>query len=329
MVEYYAQRASVPGTLLISEATAVNSRSAALPNTPGLYTEEQINSWKPITKAVHEKGSYIYVQLQIVGRSARPGAVKRGADVFGPSDIPVSSENPIPRPLREEEILQFIQDYRQAAENAIKAGFDGVEIHGANGYLIDQFSQDISNQRTDGWGGSIEKRARFGIEISKAIAEAIGADRVGYRVSPWSKHHGMGMEDPVPQFTYLAHELKKLKLAYLHIVEARIKGNADVDSQESIEWLVDAWENVTPVIVAGGYTLESSKEALDKTYRDKDVLIAFGRAFVSNPDLPFRLEKGLPIAKHIRELFYEVGKPEGYTDYPMSAAFIQQATLEA
>ncbi|EXJ78577.1 hypothetical protein A1O1_08978 [Capronia coronata CBS 617.96] len=321
LVDFYAQRASTPGTLLITEACAVCVRAAVWPNTPGIYTHEQIEKWKPVTKAVHDKGSYIFMQLWMTGRAARPLAVLRGAEVVSSSDIPWSEDDAVPRPLREEEILQFIQDFRQAGINAIEAGFDGVEIHGANGYLVDQFTQDVCNKRTDAWGGTIENRARFGIEVAKALADAIGADRVGFRISPWNRHHGMRMDDPIPQFTYLLQELRKLKLAYLHIIEARVAGLFDTNQTDSIDLFVDAWNNTSPVIIAGGYTPDSAKQTVDGKYVDKDVLIAFGRPFISNPDLPFRIKKGIPLTKYIRELFYEVLQPEGYTDYKFSKEF--------
>ncbi|OIW22558.1 NADH:flavin oxidoreductase/NADH oxidase family protein [Coniochaeta ligniaria NRRL 30616] len=317
MVEYYAQRAAAPGTLLISEATSVSPRSTALPSTPGLFTAEQIEAWKPITAAVHARGSYIFAQLWICGRAARAGAVRRGAEVVSASDVPLdAADAPVPRPLTEPEILQLIDDYRTASVNAIGAGFDGVEIHGANGYLVDQFTQDVSNRQTDAWGGSVEKRARFGIEVARAVVGAIGADRVGYRVSPWSRHHSMRMEDPVPQFSYLVTQLRELKLAYLHVIEARVMGNADSEGRESIKFLVDIWGRTSPVIVAGGYDEASAREAIETVYLGADVLVGFGRAFISNPDLPRRIQNGLPLAKYNRDLFYEVLEPRGYTDYP-------------
>lgn len=316
MIEYYTQRASVPGSLLITEATSVSPRSAAQPNTPGLWTEEHITAWRRITDAVHSKGSYIFVQLWMCGRASRPGAVKRGAQVVSAGNIPVNADSPVPRPLSEEEIDDCISEFRQAGVNALEAGFDGVEIHGANGYLVDQFTQDISNDRKDQWGGSVENRARFGIQVAQALADAIGPQRVGYRMSPWSHHHGMGMKDPVDQFTYLARELRKLPLAYLHVVESRVQGNVDAAGTESIDFLIDAWDNATPVIVAGGYTAQTAREVVDKwRQRDRDVAVAFGRSYVSNPDLPLRVEQLLPITPHRRELFYEVLSPDGYTNY--------------
>jgi NADPH2 dehydrogenase len=315
MVEYYAQRASVTGTLLISEAVATSPRASVWQNTTGLYTAEQMAKWKPVVEAVHAKGSFIFAQLWITGRAARPLAVAAGADVISSSAIPWSPESAVPRSLREEEIWACIDDFRQAAINAVAVGFDGVEIHGANGYLVDQFTQDTCNQRTDGWGGSIEKRARFGVEVAKAVVGAVGHEKVGFRISPWCRHHGMGMADPIPQFTHLLQELRKLKLAYLHIIEARVSGNEDSDLRQSIDMFVDAWNGTSPVIVAGGYTAESARDAVDGKYKDKDVLIAFGRQFISNPDLPLRVKQGIPFTKYNRDTFYEVLSPKGYTDY--------------
>ncbi|KAL6249703.1 hypothetical protein RBB50_003558 [Rhinocladiella similis] len=317
MTEYYAQRTSIAGTLLISEATSVSPRSAAMPHTPGIWTAEHIEAWKPITEAVHERQSYIFVQLWMCGRAARPGAVKRGAEVVSASTIPVSDENPTPRSLSEEEIHECISEFRQAGVNAIQAGFDGVEIHGANGYLVDQFTQSVSNVRSDQWGGSIQNRARFGIAVAQALADAIGPERVGYRVSPWSHHHGMGMEDPVEQFTHLVQELSKLRLAYLHVIESRVQGNADVAGTESIDFLIKAWNNGNPVILAGGYNAKTARDAVDKWHLlGRNVAVAFGRSFVSNPDLPLRIQQQLPIAAHRRDMFYEVLNPDGYINYP-------------
>ncbi|KAL1903155.1 hypothetical protein Sste5346_000439 [Sporothrix stenoceras] len=326
MTEYYAQRASVPGTLLISEATSVSPRSAALPNTPGLFNQEQIDAWKPVTKAVHDAGSFVYVQLWMCGRATRPGAVKRGAAVLSASDVPVGPDSPVPRPLAEDEIQTCIKDYRQAAINAIEAGFDGVELHGANGYLLDQFTQDVSNKRTDEWGGSVEKRSRFGVAVATAVADAIGADRVGYRVSPWSRHHGMRMEDPVPQFTDLVTRLKPLGLAYLHVIEGRVQANADLPAHivaEPVDFVVDIWGTTSPVIFAGGYNAQTARERVDSEQKKveggktREALVAFGRTFVSNPDLPRRVQEWLPVVRYNRDLFYEVESPNGYTDYPL------------
>jgi len=223
--------------------------------------------------------------------------------------------------LTEQEIKEYISLYAKAAKNAIEAGFDGVEIHSANGYLIDQFLQDTSNNRTDAWGGSIEKRARFGLEVSKAVVEAVGADRTGIRLSPYSSFQGMKMSDPKPQFTYYTEELKKLNLAYIHLVESRISGNVDVEGTETIDFLIDTWANQSPVLVAGGFKSDSAKRVVDKEYTNKDILVVFGRYFISNPDLVYRVEKGIEFTPYDREKFYNKMQEDGYTTWKFSKEF--------
>jgi NADPH2 dehydrogenase len=220
-----------------------------------------------------------------------------------------------------EDIKSFISAYVQAARNAVEAGFDGVELHGANGYLIDQFIQDVSNQRTDDYGGSVENRARFAIEATTAVVSAIGADKVGIRLSPYSTFQGMRMKDPVPQFTYVVEELSKLKLAYLHVVESRVNGNVIVESTEKVRFVVEAWNRTSPVLIAGGFESESAKTAADEEYKDYDVAIVFGRYFISTPDLPYRIQKGLELAPYNRDTFYKADSKDGYTDYPFSEEF--------
>lgn len=236
MVQYYAQRAVVPGTLLISEATFISPGAGGYPNIPGLWTDAQLAGWKKVTDAVHAKGSKMYVQLWHLGRAAYPDPVGSGGalpdDDFDYKNNYVSSsavkmyeEGPTPRPLSEEEVWGTVNDYATAAKNAVeKGGFDGVEIHGAHGYMIDQFTQDTCNKRTDSWGGSIENRSRFAIEVVKAVTKAVGKERVGIRLSPWARFQGMGMADPIPQFSYLIHQLRELDLAFLHLVEPRVSG---------------------------------------------------------------------------------------------------------
>lgn len=326
--EYYAQRGSTPGTLLISEATFIAPQAGGYGNAPGIYSAAQIESWKNVTTEVHAKGSFIYLQLWALGRAADAGQLKKelgeDAKVMSASDIPFEG-GAKPTALTEEEIREYIQLYAQAAKNAIEAGFDGVEVHGANGYLIDQFLQDKSNNRTDSWGGSVENRARFGIEVTKAVVEAVGADRTGIRLSPFSEFQGMKMADPVPQFTYYAQELKKLKLAYIHVVESRISGNADVEETEKIDFLVKIWANQSPVLIAGGFKPDSAKRAIDEEYTGTDVLVVFGRYFISNPDLVFRLKEGIEFTEYDRTKFYNKGQREGYTTYPFSKEFESQS----
>lgn len=326
--EYYGQRASYPGTLLITEATFIAPQAGGYSNVPGIYSKAQIEAWKKVTGEVHKKGSFIFMQLWALGRAADPGQLKKelgeSAKVVSASDIPFQG-GATPTPLTEEEIWEYVGLYKQAAKNAIEAGFDGVEIHGANGYLIDQFLQDVSNQRTDAWGGSVEKRARFGLEVSKAVVEAIGAERTGIRMSPFSPFQGMKMKDPKPQFSYYVEELKKLKLAYIHVVESRINGNADIDNNEKVSFLVDIWGKTSPVFIAGGFTADSAQQAVDIEYKDKDVGIVFGRYFISNPDLVYRIKENIEFTPYDREKFYNKKQVLGYTDWPFSKEFEAQA----
>jgi NADPH2 dehydrogenase len=322
--EYYAQRAVVPGTLLVTEATFISPRGSGSPEVPGIWTQEQITAWREVTAAVHARGSYIYLQLWCLGRTAKAEVLQQefGLDVIGAGDIRISEDRSTPRPLREEEIWEVIEEYAQAAKNAVDgAGFDGVEIHGANGYMVDQFIQDISNNRTDSWGGTIENRARFAFEVSKAVVNAIGKERTGIRLSPYGKASGMGMDNPVPQFSYVVQILKELGLAYIHLVESRINGSLDAADTGSLRPFIDIWDDQSPVLIAGGYTPESARIATDEVYKDKNVVIVFGRYFISTPDLVYRLQKGLNLSMYDRSTFYKQGSPDGYTDYPFSAEF--------
>lgn len=328
MKEYYEQRASVPGTLLITEATFIAPAAGGYPNVPGIFNQDQIKAWKQITDAVHAKGSFIWVQLWALGRVAVPQVAEaEGFTVKAPSAIPEPGEGKhVPEAMTKEDIKDFIGYYAQAAKNAIEAGFDGVELHGANGYLIDQFIQDKSNQRTDDYGGSIENRARFALEVAKATVDAVGPERVGIRLSPYSSFQGMRMDDPVPQFTYVIKGLKDLKLAYLHVVESRINGNAEIEATEKIDFAVKAWDHTSPVFVAGGFTADSAKKCADEEYKDYDVVIVFGRYFISNPDLPFRVQKGIEFTPYDRDTFYKAGSTDGYTDYAFSEEFKKSQT---
>ena len=262
VAEYYAQRGSVPGTLLISEATLIAPEAAGLGNAPGIWSADQIAGWKPVTEAVHKSGSFIYMQLWALGRAANGKNLYKefGKKVVSASDIPFDGGDK-PTPLTEEEIWKFVELYKQAALNAIEAGFDGVEIHGANGYLIDQFQQDTSNNRTDAWGGSVEKRARFGLEVAKAVVGAVGAERTGIRLSPYSQFQGMKMADPIPQFSYFVQQLKPLKLSYIHVVESRISGSVDADGTEKVDFLVCTpnYSRILPITNRVVYRLTSGQ----------------------------------------------------------------------
>ncbi|PYI10979.1 FMN-linked oxidoreductase [Aspergillus sclerotiicarbonarius CBS 121057] len=312
--EYYAQRAAVPGTLLVTEATVISPRHGGYPNVPGIYNEEQLDAWREVTAGVHAQGSFIYLQLWALGRAANPGLLQQqNLDLLSSSAVPMKSafsdEMHQPRAMTEAEIHGTIQDFATAAQNAIRAGFDGVEIHGANGYLVDQFIQDVSNRRTDSWGGDIPKRSRFAVEVTRAVVDAVGNDRTAIRLSPWSKYQGMGMADPVPQFSDLAQRLADFRLAYLHACES--------DGAESLDWLMEAYGNASPVVVAGSYSGETARQALEQQYRNRDVVVAFGRPFVSNPDLPFRVKNKIPFAPLDPKSLYAQAS-EGYTDYKYS-----------
>jgi NADPH2 dehydrogenase len=330
--DYYAQRGSVPGTLLITEGTLITARAGGYPNIPGIYTDAQITAWKEITDAVHAKGSHIYLQLWALGRVANPDfltANNSGHELISSSATPASADSATPRALSESEIHEWIADYAQAARNAIAAGFDGVEIHAANGYLIDQFTQDTCNQRTDAWGGSVERRARFAIEVTRAVVDAVGAERTGIRFSPFSPFQGMLMADPKPQFEYLARQMAALKLAYVHLVEARISGNADVEQGGDLEFFFKAYGKASPVIVAGGYKAESAVEAVDGKYKEYDVIVGVGRPFISNPDLVFRVKEGIPLVPYDRDMFYLVKDPKGYVDYKFCEEFERSVGVAA
>ena len=327
--EYYVQRASTPGTLIISEATFISKTAGGYPNVPGIWNDEQVQAWKTITDAVHAKGSRMYLQLWALGRVAMPSVAEaEGFEILSASAKPFEAGAPIPREATIEEIQRFIQEYAQAARNAMEAGFDGVEIHGAGGYLIDQFTEDDSNQRTDVYGGNIQNRSRFIVEVACAVSEAVGPHRVGVRLSPWQRYQGMRMDDPIPQFTHVIQTLSGIGLGYLHLIEARVNGNVDCEASDSLNFAIDAWTNGNPIIMAGGYTPESAKHTVDQTLKDRDVLIAFGRSFIANPDLPYRIECELDLNPYDRDTFYAAGSSKGYTDYPFSDLFKYQKSLD-
>ncbi|KAI0659533.1 FMN-linked oxidoreductase [Cubamyces menziesii] len=322
-VEYYAQRASFPGTLLISEATYVASfAQGRSPHAPGIFNQEQIASWKRVADAVHAKGSFIFMQIWALGRAARTATIERkeypDLSCVSASDIPLKGRDDVghPRPLTIPEIEEYIAAFAQAARNAVYgAGFDGVEIHAAHGYLVDQFTQEMSNRRTDEYGGSIENRCRFALEIVAAVSNAVGEQKTAIRISPWSDFQDMRMPDPVPTFTYMVSRLASdhPNLAYLHVVEPGISGGTDGVAKpgESNEFIRKIWLP-RPLVSVGGYTRDKALQVAEETGQ----LIAFGRAFVSNPDLPRRLLQNIPLAEWDRELFYTPEDPHGYIDYP-------------
>lgn len=332
--DYYAQRASSPGTLLIAEATLISPRASGMANVPGIWSSSQISAWKTVTDAVHAKKCFIFLQLWALGRRADPEVLKK--EEGGPyplvsaSTVPATEGGPIPHALTGEEIQHFVDDYASAAKNAIAAGFDGVEIHGANGYLIDQFLQEGSNQRTDSYGGSIENRARFGLDVTRAIITAMGgaSKKVAMRLSPWSDFttNGNDTADPVPQFSHMVSELKKLDLAYLHLVESRYAGDVATAAYHTLtrrnDPFIELWGSQAPIILAGGFTPETAKKVTEETYPDRDVCVAFGRFYISTPDLPYRVHQGISLNPYIRATFYTKMSPVGYTDYSYSSQYL-------
>ncbi|KAI5917476.1 NADPH dehydrogenase [Camillea tinctor] len=320
--DYYAQRGSVPGTLLVSEATLISPQAGGYSSVPGIWSQEQIAAWKQVTKAVHENGSFIFLQLWALGRVAMPEELrKEGFKVKSASAVPAEDGAPVPEAMTQEDIQSFVRDFAQAGRNAIEAGFDGVEIHGANGYLVDQFLHDCSNQRTDDYGGSEVNRSRFAVEVVDALVDAIGAKRVAIRLSPWSDFQGMKIADPIPQFTDIIEKLSQKGLAYLHLVEPRVQGITDIETSATLDFAVKAWNRASPLLLAGGYTPEIARKVVDEERKDQDIVVVFGRYFISTPDLPFRLKHGLPLTPYDRSKFYNTGETSGYIDWPFSEEF--------
>lgn len=319
MVEYYSQRSSTGG-LLIAEATPVLHNGIAYAGAPGIYDDSQIAGWKRVTDAVHAKGGRIFLQVWHCGRQSHPDII--GETPVAPSAIP-SEEHVVarygevpaamPRALEREEIPFYVEAFGKGAQRALKADFDGVELHGANGYLIDQFLQDGSNRRMDEYGGPIENRARFPLEVVAALVDVWGSERVGVRVSPSGQFGTMSDRNPAATFGYFADELNMFDLAYLHVIEPRIRGYLDLEqgvSPVAAEMLRKIFKN--PIIAVGGFKKDTAEAILQAGNAD---LVAFGRHFISNPDLPERFRLNLPLTPYDRNTFYG-GDAHGYTDYP-------------
>ncbi|KER82716.1 alkene reductase [Xanthomonas arboricola] len=316
---YYAQRASAG--LLITEATQVSPQAQGYQDTPGLYTPEQIAGWHAVTDAVHAKGGRIFVQLWHVGRVSHvdlqpggaapvaPSAIRAATKVFVNNGFADVSE---PRALELHELPGIVDDFRQAAANAIAAGFDGVEIHGANGYLLEQFIKDGANQRTDAYGGSIENRARLLLEVVAAVSKQIGADRTGVRISPVSPASGISGSDPQPHYDYIVEQLDALGIVYLHVVEGATGGPRDASP---FDYAALRSKFTRTYLANNGYDLELANAQLRAGNVD---LVAFGRPFISNPDLVERLHTGAALAPLNPATLYG-GGAEGYIDYPSLA----------
>ncbi|KAJ5973913.1 hypothetical protein N7481_011123 [Penicillium waksmanii] len=331
-VEYYSQRASAGGFML-TEATPISRYAAGYPGVPGIFTKSQIAGWKKVTDAVHAKGAYIYCQLWHVGRATVPSFID-GKQAVSSSDIPISGNGldgteyaalP-PRPISVDEIQELVKEYAAAAKRAIEAGFDGVEVHGANGYLLDQFLHDNVNKRTDDYGGSIEKRSRIVLEVLKSVAGAIGADRTGIRLSPYNYFQDTKDSNPNAHWLALCSLIASLpnesRPSYVHMVEPRfdevLDEEAKIGSLASDKPSLDVFRPTLKkggiaFLAAGNFNAENSGP---KLVTDGADAVVFGRWFIANPDLPRRLKEGLPLNPYDRTTFYGADPAaKGYTDY--------------
>ncbi|TRX56055.1 alkene reductase [Fulvivirga sp. M361] len=315
---YYGQRATAG--LIITEGTSPSPNGLGYARIPGVYSDQQIAGWKSVTKAVHEKGGKIFLQIMHTGRVSHEANLPEGAEVVAPTTKQVSgemytdSQGPLPhttpRKMNEADIDQAIEEYVQGAKNAIAAGFDGVELHAANGYLMEQFLNPLVNDRNDEYGGSIENRCRFVLEVAERTAEAIGKDKVGIRISPYGTFNDMGAFDDVEtQFVYLAEKLKETGLVYIHIVDHATMGTAPVPVEVKHK-IREAFQGT--IIISGGYDKERAEKDLEEGLGH---LVAFGRPYVSNPDLVERMKKGAALTPPDFDTFYTPGE-KGYTDYP-------------
>ncbi|HWS76395.1 MAG TPA: alkene reductase [Quisquiliibacterium sp.] len=326
--QYYGQRAT-EGGLIIAEASQVLPTGQGAPATPGIHTPEQVEGWKGIVNAIHAKGGLVFLQLWHVGRISHSSHQPGGALPIAPSAIAAAGmvmnarfervPFETPRALRTDEIPGIVEGYAQAARNAMAAGFDGVEIHGANGYLLEQFLLSKTNQRTDAYGGSIANRARLLLEVTEAVAGVWKPERVGIRLSPYGVANDSGEADPMPLYSHVIGELDRMGLAYLHLIEPRASGagQREVDHQgvpSAAELFRPAWRSV--LIAAGNFRGDTAAEKVAQGHADA---IAFGRFFISNPDLPQRLRAGAELTPYNRATFYG-GGPEGYIDYPAMQA---------
>jgi N-ethylmaleimide reductase len=322
MVTHYEQRAS-KGGLIIIEAASVSNKGSGYQGSPGIYDDRHIAGFRKIADAVHAKGGVIFAQIIHTGRTSHINLQPNGESPVAPSAVPYHGHAflnggfvPV-SPAREisvAEIQQVVEDFRKAAERALAAGVDGVEIHSANGYLLDQFLQDGSNHRTDAYGGTVENRARLLMEVTKAVVSVWGPGRVGVRIGPSGTFNEMKDSNPEALFGYVAEQLNGLDLAYLHVIEPRIAGdvtkeNAENDGVVASKFLRQIYKGT--ILAAGGFSGESAEEILVKGDAD---LVAIGRMFTSNPDLPNRLKNGYPLADYDRSAFWG-GTERSYTDF--------------
>lgn len=322
MATYYAQRAHAG--LIITEGTSPSPNGLGYARIPGLYSPEQIAGWRLVTDAVHAKEGRIFVQLMHTGRIAHPANLPEGAEIVAPSSVTAAGQmwtdsqqmqpHPAPRELTTDEVKAAIEEFVQAARNAVEAGFDGVELHGANGYLIEQFLHPVTNQRTDEYGGSIENRSRFLLEVAAGVAAAIGADKVGIRLSPYGINGDMPHYDEIHEtYFYLARQLHDIGLVYLHLVDHSGMG-APVVPPAVVNAIREQFRGT--LILSGSYDAARAEVVLESGLAD---LVAFGRPFIANPDLVERLQTNAPLAQPDPATFYAPGPngfEQGYLDYP-------------
>jgi N-ethylmaleimide reductase len=329
MAEYYAQRASAG--LIITEGVNISPQARGYAFTPGLYNDAQVAGWQEVTGAVHARGGLIFPQLWHVGRISHPSLQPGGALPVAPSAIrpQATSYTPAgfvpcetPRALAITEIPEIIEQYRRAARNALGAGFDGVEIHAANGYLVEQFLRDSTNNRTDSYGGSRENRARFLLEVTEAVADVCGGDRVGIRLSPISPVNGAELDsDPTGTYAYVVERLNAYRLAYIHIIEGATQGPREVPGGFDLQILRRSFKGF--YMANNGYDLSLALEARSRNLAD---LISFGRLYIANPDLVERLRAGAPLNAPDRATFFG-GEAQGYIDYSvLTSAGVQNHT---
>ncbi|KAG6591216.1 12-oxophytodienoate reductase 2, partial [Cucurbita argyrosperma subsp. sororia] len=320
---YYSQRATMGG-FLIGEASGISETAQGYPNTPGIWRTEHVEAWKPIVKAVHDKGGIFFCQLWHAGRVSYRSFQPNGDPPISCTDKPPATEKdicgstvpeyPPPQPLTAEGITQVVNDYRVAARNAMEAGFDGVEIHGGNGYLIDQFLKDqVNDRRDDEYGGSLENRCRFALEVVKAVSEEIGGHRVGIRLSPFANYNDCGDSDPETLGEFMCKSLNRYGILYCHMIEPRMVTQFEKREGEGRSLLAMRKAFKGTFIVAGGYEKEEGEKVIRNGGAD---LVAFGRLFLANPDLPKRFELGAALNKYDRSTFYTHDPVIGYTDYP-------------
>ncbi|HSI69363.1 MAG TPA: alkene reductase [Gillisia sp.] len=318
MVKYYSQRAQAG--LIISEGTAPSPNGLGYARIPGIYTEQQIEGWKKITEAVHKEGGKIFLQIMHTGRVSHKDNMEEKAEILAPSAIALEGEMytdqngpqpyPVPSEMTLEQIIGAQDEFVQAALNAMEAGFDGVEIHSANGYLADQFLNTASNQRTDEYGGTNENRSRFTLELVEKVTKAIGNEKVGLRLSPYSAFNGTEIFDGLDeQFLYLTEQLNKFELAYLHLVDNSALGSPDV-SKSIFTQIREKFKGT--LMMNGGFTKEKAEKSIEDNKTD---LVSFGRSFLANPDLVYRFENDLELNEPDSNTFYTPGE-HGYTDYP-------------